>query len=222
MALTADAIHAEFADETFAIIASLNSAARQNMPIQSTTAVTVGLPVDSIITKYAGASTAVTATITSAGIRVENSNVATAVTATLTAAVTKGVVADAQLSVIESSTNQISSLYYVTTIPIQVIAGTNGSIIRGHTVNSLLGAISTFIAKVKKTNQYTDHDIVVFGEVMPRRWVGQLGDTRWVGDLATQRNWAGEILTKRWANGILVDRNKFATLVDKRWRGNLQ
>jgi len=88
--------------------------------------------------------------------------------------------------------------------------------------NSSLTVTTLFSAKVKKSNQFTDHDIVVFGEVMPRRWSGLIADPRWVGQVADQRNWEGTLLTKRWASGILVDRNKFATLADRRWEGTLQ
>ena len=167
-------------------------------------------------------SLAVTATENAIATRVYFADTSTAITATATSVARKDMIVGADLAITETSINQISTLYTTTTDPLNVTVNLTGEIIRGHTVNAQTPVTFTLTGKVKKSNQYTDHDIVVFGEVMPRRWVGQLGDTRWVGDLATQRNWAGSLPTKRWASGILVDRNKFATLADRRWRGNLQ
>ena len=220
--LTADALHAEFAQELFTATAGLTSTAQLNIKVQSTTAINAGLSADSIVTRYADASTALTTALTSAGIHIENANTSTTVTASLSAAVIKGVVADSQLSVTEASNNQISTLYYTTTQPVSITSAFTAAINYGQALVAQLSSIFTSSAKVKKTNQYTDHDIVVFGQLLPRRWDSDLPVSRWVGDLGDQRNWAASLPTKRWASGILTDRNKFATLADRRWRGNLQ
>ena len=220
--LVANSYTNRLADSTLAVTTSLSTDTRRNTTGQETTPITASLTADVVKNMSVGASLAVTSTQTSVATRVYFANVSTAVTASLTDVARKDMIVGADLAITETSINQISTLYTTTTDPLNVTAGLTGEIIRGHTVNAQTPVAFTFTAKIKKSNQFTDHDILVFGEVMPRRWVGQLGDTRWVATLATQRNWAGSLPTKRWANGILVDRNKFATLADRRWRGNLQ
>lgn len=218
--LTVDGIHGEYADETFTATAGLTGEGFVNRKIQSTTAITAGLTAGATVTRYAGASTSITTALTTTADHIENANVSTSITVTLSAAVIKGVIAEANLAVTETSPNQISTLYYTVTDPLSITATSSGSINYGQALVSSLGISFASTASVKKANPVTDHDTVFYGQIMPRPWAGELLQRRWVGEVATERDESASLGSKE-ASGILAERNKFATLAQQRWEGML-
>jgi hypothetical protein len=145
----------------------------------------------------------------------------TFIDATLTAQAQHILNADSDLSITASFPNQISSQFFVQAQS-AFTATDPANVSQGYPAQSQLSITTTFTAKVKKSNQYTDHDVIFFGQVLPRRWYSELSDQRWVAEIKDERNWVAELLTKRWGDGILEDRNKFGTISSKRWEGTLQ
>lgn len=218
--LTADGIRGEYADEVFNAIAGLTGEGFVNRNIQSTTSITVGLTAGATVTRYAGASTSATVALTTTADHIENANSSTSVTVTLTAEVIKGVVAEANLSVIESSANQISTLYYTVTDPLNITVTSAGAVNYGQALVSNLGVSFSSTARVKKANPITDHDTVFYGQLMPRQWAGELAQRQWAGVIQTERDESAQLGTIQ-VDGILGERNKFATLAQRRWEGML-
>jgi hypothetical protein len=113
------------------------------------------------------------------------------------------------------------SMTYFTASTLSTVAALSADVIKGVAADSALTSVASFSANVKKANPITDHDVIVFGQILPRPWYGQIKDRRWSASMQSDGTYQGELKTKH-SNGILYDKKNFGMLLQRRWEGTNQ